>query len=214
MKIDIFPHFIPAEYKEALFKRGNENFHSARWDVVINGTPALYDLDSRLRLIEKHEGLRQVLTLSAPPVELVADPEDAAYLAKVANDGLAELVAKYPDKFAGAAACLPMNNMDAALKETDRAIKDLKLQGVQIYTPIAGKPLDLPEFIPLYEKMAQYDLPIWIHPGVSRAKRRAALMISSAGTQVISETFSGVYSATLSLSLSKPPVQLLTKSLS
>jgi len=59
---------------------------------------------------------------------------------------------------------LPMNNMDAALKEVDRAIKDLRLRGVQIFTPTNDKPLDSPEFMPLYEKMAQYDLPIWLHP--------------------------------------------------
>jgi uncharacterized protein len=50
------------------------------------------------------------------------------------------------------------------LKEADRAIKDLRLRGVYIYSNIDGKPLDLPEFLPLYEKMSEYDLPIFIHP--------------------------------------------------
>lgn len=50
------------------------------------------------------------------------------------------------------------------LKEIDRAIKELHFKGVQIYTPTNDKPLDQPEFMPLYEKMAQYDLPIWVHP--------------------------------------------------
>jgi predicted TIM-barrel fold metal-dependent hydrolase len=77
---------------------------------------------------------------------------------------MAELVYKYPDRFVAAVACLPMNNMDAALKEADRAIRDLRFRGVLIYTPIDDKPLDSPEFMPLYEKMAHYDLPILIHP--------------------------------------------------
>jgi predicted TIM-barrel fold metal-dependent hydrolase len=169
MKIDVYPHFLPLKYKEALLKKHNQNFITARWDQVINGTPALFDLETRLRLIDKCEGLLQVLTLSSPPVELIADPEDAVYLSKLANDELAELVAKYPNKFAAAVACLPMNDMDSALEETDRAIKDLKLKGVQIFTPMNGKPLDSPEFIPLYEKMVHYDLPIWIHPTRSPA---------------------------------------------
>jgi len=164
MKIDIYPHFLPAKYKDALFKKANRNFQSANWDQVFNGTPGLYDLDNRLRMMDKHEGLTQVLTLSSPAVEKIADPETAVYLSKLANDGLAELVARHPDRFVAAAACLPMNHMDAALEETDRAIKDLGLKGVQIYTPVDGKPLDAPEFLPLYEKMASYDLPIWIHP--------------------------------------------------
>jgi aminocarboxymuconate-semialdehyde decarboxylase len=57
-----------------------------------------------------------------------------------------------------------MNNMDAALKEVDRAVKDLKFRGVQLYTPTNDKPIDSPEFMPLYEKMCQYNLPILLHP--------------------------------------------------
>ncbi len=80
------------------------------------------------------------------------------------TDGLAELVNKYPDRFVAGVASLPMNNPDAALVEADRAIKDLKLKGVQVLTPTCDKPLDMPEFVPIYAKMAQYDLPVWLHP--------------------------------------------------
>ena len=57
-----------------------------------------------------------------------------------------------------------MNDIDAALEEADRVIKRLGLKGVQIYNRIDGEPLDNPRFKPLWEKMAQHDLPIWIHP--------------------------------------------------
>jgi predicted TIM-barrel fold metal-dependent hydrolase len=85
-------------------------------------------------------------------------------MARMANDELAELVIKYPDRFAAGVATLPMNDMDAALREADRAIRGLQLKGVQIFSSINGKPLDLPMFFPLYEKMVGYDLPIWLHP--------------------------------------------------
>ncbi len=106
----------------------------------------------------------QVLTLASPPLEEIGDPQKSLELARIANDEMAELVMKYPDRFAAAVAALPMDNMDNALKEVDRAIKDLHCRGVQIYTPIKDKPLDSPEFFPLYEKMCEYDLPIWVHP--------------------------------------------------
>jgi len=105
-----------------------------------------------------------VLTLGRIPVEHVAGPAKAAELAIIANDEMAELVIKYRDRFCGALATLAMTNMDAALKETDRAIKDLKFCGVYLHTPVDEKPLDAPEFLPLYEKMSYYDLPIVIHP--------------------------------------------------
>lgn len=161
MKIDVFPHIIPPKYKEALYKVAPSGFYIQN---VIDSTPTLFDLDIRFRIMDKYEDLMQVLTLSAPPVELIADSQKAVELAKLANDEMAELVLKYPSRFAAAVACLPMNNIDAALKEVDRAINDLKFRGVQISTPINDKPLDSPEFLPLYEKMAQYNLPIWIHP--------------------------------------------------
>ena len=161
MKIDIFPHIMPAKYKEAFYKEAPPNFYHKELTEAI---PTLFDLESRFRIMDKYEGLIQVLNLAQPPVEEIFDPQKAADMAKLANDEMAELVMKYPDRFAAAVACLPMNNMEAALKEVDRAVKDLKFRGVQIYTPINDKPLDSPEFMPLYEKMSQYDLPILIHP--------------------------------------------------
>jgi predicted TIM-barrel fold metal-dependent hydrolase len=169
VKIDIFTHIIPPKYLEALLKKADPRFYDENWDKVIAGTPALSDLDNRFRVLDKYEGLSQVLTIASPALEESATPENAVYLAKVGNDEMAELVLKYPDKLTAAVACLPVNDMDAALKEADRAINDLKFKGVQIYTPVNGKAIDSPEFLPLYEKMAGYDLPIWIHPARGRA---------------------------------------------
>ena len=125
---------------------------------------AVIDLDMRMRLMDRYPDVFQVLTVSLPPVESLVSPKDAVELAQIANDELAELLIKYPDKFVAAVACLPMNDMDAALKEVDRAITQLKLKGVQITTTINGETLNSRKFWPLYEKMAEYDLPIWIHP--------------------------------------------------
>jgi aminocarboxymuconate-semialdehyde decarboxylase len=50
------------------------------------------------------------------------------------------------------------------MKETERAINELGFKGVQVFTTTDNKPLDAPEFMPLYDLMANYDLPVWIHP--------------------------------------------------
>jgi uncharacterized protein len=159
LKIDAYAHIVPPKYNAVLSKLAPEEY---RQKIERNST--LYDLDVRFRIMDKFEPLRQVLTLAWPKLEEIAGPDTAPELARQANDEMAELVRKYPDRFVSAIAILPMNNMDEALKETDRAIKDLKFRGVYIYSNINGKPLDLPEFLPLYEKMSQYDLPIYIHP--------------------------------------------------
>jgi len=162
--IDIFTHILPPKYRKALEKLATRRRISlSPVESFQRSTPALLDINLRLKVMEEFPDILQVLTVIGPPLEAMANPEDAVDLAKMANDEMAEWVARHPDRFIAAAA-LPMNNMDAALKEVDRAINDLKLRGVQIFTSINDKPLDSQEFLPLYQKMAQYDLPIWIHP--------------------------------------------------
>jgi predicted TIM-barrel fold metal-dependent hydrolase len=159
MKIDIFSHILTERYLSIYRKKA-----PAIENQIEVLTPPVVDLQIRFRLMNRYPDVLQMLTVANVPLEKFVSPKDAVELAQIANDELADLVLKYPDKFFGAVACLPMNDMDAALKETDRAITKLRLKGVQIYCRINGEPLDTPKFKPLYEKMAGYDLPIWIHP--------------------------------------------------
>ncbi len=160
-KIDVFTHVVPEKYRDALLKELPAN---SSWRNTLKTNLQLSDMNERFKVMDKFEDMKQVLTISAPPIEMVVGPGKAVELAKMANDGMAELVARYPDRFVCAAACLPMNDIDAALKEVDRAIKDLGFRGVQVLTPVVDKPMDALEFMPLYEKMSGYDLPLWIHP--------------------------------------------------
>ena len=114
--------------------------------------------------MDRHPDVLHVLTISNPPVEVFVGPRDAAEISAMANDELAELVVNYPDRFVGAVAILPMNDMDLALKECDRSIKDLGLHGVRLFSNVMGEALDSPRLRPLYAKMVEYDLPIWLHP--------------------------------------------------
>src|SRR5947209_15721571 len=59
---------------------------------------------------------------------------------------------------------MPMNNPEASVKELDRAVSQLGARGIQVFTNVAGKPLDAPEFLPLFDEAARRDLPIWMHP--------------------------------------------------
>lgn len=124
----------------------------------------LLDVDARLAMLEQFgDDYRQVLTLVAPPVEAMAGPEDTVDLARIANDELAEMVDRH-DRFVGFVAALPLNAPDASVEEAQRAIDEMGATGVQLFTNVNGKPLDRVEFLPLFELMAGYDLPIWIHP--------------------------------------------------
>jgi aminocarboxymuconate-semialdehyde decarboxylase len=130
----------------------------------MSGIPVLVDLEERLRIMDRYEGYAQVLTLANPPLEVVGRSDVTPDLARLANDSMAEIVERHPDRFPAFVASLPMNNPDAALREIDRAIDDLPATGVQMFTNVAGRALDRPEFQPLFARMAERRLPIWLHP--------------------------------------------------
>ncbi|UCG53907.1 MAG: amidohydrolase, partial [Dehalococcoidia bacterium] len=142
----------------------DDNFPGHLQQATNAAAPTLWDLDHRFRLMDKY-GVMHVITLCRPPIEeITSDHKKALDLTRAANDEMAELVLKYPDKFPAAIAALAMGDLDGSLKELERTIVDLKFRGVQLYSHINHKPLDSPEFEPIYEMMSRYNLPILIHP--------------------------------------------------
>jgi len=161
MKIDIFNHIFPKSfYDKMLSVAPNAKDINKR----VRNIPCIVDLDERFRIMDRFEGYVQIICLPNPPIESLASPPLSTELAKLANDGMAELVRKYPDRFPGFIASLPMNDPEGLLKEARRAIIDLKAVGVQIFTNVSGRPLDKPETMPLFDLMAELDRPIWMHP--------------------------------------------------
>jgi predicted TIM-barrel fold metal-dependent hydrolase len=161
MKIDCFPHILPRRYFERLQAEAPATGHLMK---RMRNIPVLFDLDRRFAIMDQYADYVQVLTLASPPLEEAAGPELSPALARLANDEMAALVARYPERFPAFVASLPMNNPAAALQELERAIGDLGATGVQIFSNVAGKPLDAPEFEPIFGRMAEHDLPIWLHP--------------------------------------------------
>ena len=160
-KIDVFNHVFPKPFYELMMKVAP---HHKDMGKRVRNVPMLVDLDERFRVMDQFEDYHQILSLSSPPIEVMAGPEAARDLARAGNDGMAELVQRHPDRFLGFAASLPMNDPEEAVKEAHRAVRDLGARGLQIYSNAAGHPLDAPQFVPLFDAMAEYDLPICLHP--------------------------------------------------
>ena len=192
LKIDVFTHIMPAKFLQAL----KEKVPSRVSDIEKAASPAtLHDLDLRFRIMAKYGEMLQVLTLASPPPDMWGS--NAVELTRLANDEMAELVTKYPDRFIAAVASLPMNDIDAALKETDRAIQDLRFRGVQIFSTPNGEPVDAPKFMPLFEKMSRYSLPIWLHPETRAAAAEFPQTLTDVPTIVT--TFHWPYETTIAL---------------
>lgn len=160
MKLDMFNHIFPKVYFDKMLEVAPNYKDMGK---RVREIPVLYDLEKRFRVMDEFDDYAQIICLAAPPLEVLS-PDLSPELAKIANDGMAEYVDKYPDRFPGFVASMPMNNPDACLKEIDRAIDELNAVGIQFFTNVNGAPLDLPELKPLFAKMHEVDLPIWIHP--------------------------------------------------
>lgn len=160
--VDAFPHILP----RALFERMcavAENPAARNWLTGTRRQTGLFDLDLRFRVMDRFDGYRQVLTLATPPLEQVASGTTLKDLATMANDAMAELCQRFPDRFVGFAAGLPMDDTDAAIRELDRSIAQLGALGAQIFTNMNGHALDEPRFMPLFDSLAAHDRTLWVH---------------------------------------------------
>jgi predicted TIM-barrel fold metal-dependent hydrolase len=160
--IDSFNHFFP----KPLWDRMLEAEGGAR-DIGkrMRGIPAIYDIEERLKIVDRFAADReysQVISLGMPPLESLGEPAEVEEFAKLGNDGMAELVARYPDRFCGFLASLPMNSPNAA-REAERAF-GLGANGLQIHTNINGAPLDDERFFPVFETAARHGKPVFLHP--------------------------------------------------
>ena len=191
--IDAYAHISPPGYTEFIRQK-----YPVMYNNMLGPCAPLYNMDERFRIMDAYEGLVQVLTIGpVPPIEYFANEKQTVELARRANDEMAEMLQKYRDRFVTAIALLPMNNPDAALEETDRAIKELSFRGIYVHSNINGKPLDSPEFLPLWEKMAQYNLPIYIHPW--RSEDFADYPVEKAAKYNTASTFGWPYETTVAM---------------
>jgi predicted TIM-barrel fold metal-dependent hydrolase len=160
--IDIYCHIYPDRFFQEMTRASPKLENIGK---RLRGVTKLFDLDARFREMDEFGDYRQIVSLPNPPIEDIAEGETAQQLARVGNDAMAELCAHHPDRFPAFAAAVALTDVDGAIREARRAMDDLGARGVQIFTSIAGRPLDGPEFRPFFATMAEYDLPIWLHPG-------------------------------------------------
>jgi len=161
-KLDAFNHFFPAPfYKRMLELAGAQKDMGKR----VRGIREIHDLDARFRVMDRFgDGYQQILSMPSPPLETMGDGRQASELARIGNDGFAELVAKHRDRFPGFVASVALSDPEAAFAEARRAMRELAAVGVQVFTNVNGAPLTSPGLLPLFDIMAECDRPLWIHP--------------------------------------------------
>lgn len=162
LKIDVFNHIFPKPFFDRLQVVVANTGAIKRWLNI----PFLHDLDVRFRKLEEFgPDYRQLLSLSAPPIESInPDRGITLDLATLANDSMADLVCRHPGRFPGFIASLPLNHPDESVAELERAVTKLGALGVQVFSNVNGLPLDDARFLALFQTADRLQCPILLHP--------------------------------------------------
>ena len=171
MNIDVHSHIVDRKYLGDLISTLNleaqptddgkllfrQNGYTIAWS-----REDMFDIDDRLRNMDKKGIAARILSLSAPNVYLW-DSASQVTVARCINDALSKICKQHPDRFIGLAS-LPLKNVEASLVELDRAIQVLGMKGVIIGSNIDGCQLDDPQFGALWAKIDKLRLPVFEHP--------------------------------------------------
>jgi aminocarboxymuconate-semialdehyde decarboxylase len=145
-------HFSSAETKELNAKQEGD----IRSRIAGNYDERFADMDQM--------GVDMQLVMPPPPqlYHSVA-LEYAVPAARMINDGVAEFVAKHPDRFIPVGN-VPMQDGNEAAKELEYVMKTLKFKGVEILTNVDGKELSDSAFAPFWKKAEELGALVIIHP--------------------------------------------------
>ncbi|WP_405970786.1 amidohydrolase [Streptomyces sp. NBC_00988] len=204
--IDMHTHFFPSGLLDELARR-----HSAPCVEVDDGITyvryaadrrfplraEMTDLDAKLADMDRLGIDVSILSVTMPGVDGLGD--DAARVARTANDQLAELTSAHAARL-GWVAVLPMDAPAAAGAELRRAV-GMGARGAMIYSNVAGRPVDLDVDRPLFETACELDVPILLHPTLplSAATLQEFELISTLGylfdttTAALRLTLSGMF---------------------
>lgn len=124
--------------------------------------PPLYtDVAAKLATMDAAGIALTALSINDPGPEWFG--ADGPAVAQLCNDYIAGLARQHPTRFFGLCV-LPTQDIRASLAELDRCVKKLGMKGWLVYTNLAGKFPDEPEFRPLFARAVELDLPVLLHP--------------------------------------------------
>ena len=123
------------------------------------------DLGLRLEAMEKHGIDMQLLSPNPLTMFHHIPAQDAIHFCQVQNDAMARIAADNKGVLMGAA-CLPVQDVDASMREAERAVKELGLQAVHIGTNFPHDIHD-PCMDDLYRTITALDVPLFMHPASS-----------------------------------------------
>ena len=173
--IDTHTHWVPDRFPAYIGSRKGVAWPSlapsdsaCHGNVMIEGKvyrtvpTSSWDLSQRLQDMQNIGVAQQVLSPMPELLSYWLAPDDALTLTGFLNDRLAEQVNAQPDHFM-ALGTVPLQDMDAAIRELERVVRVLGLPGVEIGSNINGRPIGHPELLPFFEAAEALGAAIFVH---------------------------------------------------
>jgi aminocarboxymuconate-semialdehyde decarboxylase len=183
MKIDIHTHILPETWPDLRERYGYGGFvrleHHApcRARMLIDGLcfreiqDNCWSPEQRIEECDRFGVRMQVLSTVPVMFSYWAKAEHGHDLARMLNDHVAEVTARYPDRFVGLGT-LPMQSAELAVRELERCMGELHFRGVQIGTHVNGMNLNHPSLFPVFEAAAELGAAVFVHPWDMLGKER------------------------------------------
>jgi 2,3-dihydroxybenzoate decarboxylase len=164
-KIAVEEHFVTPELKDTIF--GSIGWKKEEWTAMAaalqeTGEVRLADMDAA--------GIEiAAVSLAAPCIQDIVDPGEATAKAADANDALAEVVARHPDRYVGLAA-LALQDPGKAADELERCVTELGFRGALVngYSSVGdlgtAHYYDEEAYLPFWERVAALGVPFYLHP--------------------------------------------------
>jgi predicted TIM-barrel fold metal-dependent hydrolase len=92
--------------------------------------------------------------------------DDAVKTVELLNSEMSRAQRTHPDRFVGLA-MLPVQDPDAAIEVLAHAVDDHELAGVCLLSNIAGAPIVSERLLPVYRRIEELGLPLFLHPAHS-----------------------------------------------
>jgi aminocarboxymuconate-semialdehyde decarboxylase len=125
--------------------------------------PKLTSPEERLKDMDSMGIDIQVISPSPTQYYYWTDGELGSQLARIQNDRVAEIVRAYPTRFVGMGT-VPLQDVDRAVQELERMVKELGLRAVEISSNMNGVDFDDPRFGKFFAKVEELDALIFMHP--------------------------------------------------
>jgi aminocarboxymuconate-semialdehyde decarboxylase len=119
--------------------------------------------DVRLKDMDETGVTVQVLSTIPVLFNYWAKAEDGLETSRFFNDHIADCVVKEPSRFIGIGT-VPLQDVDFAIKEMERCVRELKMPGLEIGSNINGKNLSEVEVFPFYEAAEKLGCALFVHP--------------------------------------------------